>query len=212
MDEVVKKIAALGLPGILLVIVMGTTGLTGAAAITTALTLLGGPAGMLGGIAVLGIVGLISESIAEVGFEDLLVAVYCRRRLSEPHGKLLAEIESVPLLKGELRERLKLAVTEGCGCATSVDSQNLTTETRLAIAILDTIEGIKVASARDYQQASPIIRLRDGSTIRTWKNLLGLDHVFIANPEERMVYGGWVMWEDTEKLARAIARIRQELT
>lgn len=39
MDELVKKIAALGLPGVVLIVVMATTGLTGAAAITTALAI-----------------------------------------------------------------------------------------------------------------------------------------------------------------------------
>lgn len=211
MDELVKKIAALGLPGIILVAVMGTTGLTGAAAITAALAFLGGPMGMLGGIAVLGIVGLISETLAETSFEDLLIAIYCQRRLSEPQGKLITEIETLSLFNGELKERLKLTVTQGCGCSTTVD-QNLSLETRLAIAILDTVEGMNIASARDFKQASPIIRLRDGSTIRTWQNPLGFDHVFIANSEERMVYGGWVTWGDIDKLSRAIARIRQELT
>ena len=204
MDELVKKIAALGIPGVILVAIMGTTGLTGAAAITTALAFLGGPTGMLGGITVLGIVGLISETLAQTSFEDLLIAIYCQRRLNEPQGKLIAEIDNLSLFNPELKERLKLTVTEGCGCATTVDS-NLTSETRLAIAILDTVEGMNIASIRDFKQASPIIRLRDGSTLRTWKNLLGFDHVFIANVVERMVYGGWGTWGDTEKLSRAIA-------
>jgi hypothetical protein len=46
MDEVVKKVAGLGLPGVILVVTMAATGLTGAAAITAALAFLGGPAGM----------------------------------------------------------------------------------------------------------------------------------------------------------------------
>ena len=74
MDEVVKKIAALGLPGVILVVTMAATGLTGAAAITAALAFLGGPAGMLGGIAVLGLTGLITDALAEVGLE-----IYSRR-------------------------------------------------------------------------------------------------------------------------------------
>lgn len=41
MDEVVKKVAALGLPGVILVITMATTGLTGAAAITCRFSLPG---------------------------------------------------------------------------------------------------------------------------------------------------------------------------
>ena len=82
MDELAKKIAALGLPGVILVVIMASTGLTGAAAITTALAFLGGPAGMLGGIAVLGLTGLITDALAKVGLEDLLTGVYCLRRQS----------------------------------------------------------------------------------------------------------------------------------
>lgn len=70
MDEVVKKIAALGLPGIILVGTMAATGLTGAAAITAALAFLGGPAGMLGGIAMLGLTGLIADALTKLGLED----------------------------------------------------------------------------------------------------------------------------------------------
>jgi hypothetical protein len=35
MDEVIRKVAALGLPAVIFTVVMATTGLTGAAAITT---------------------------------------------------------------------------------------------------------------------------------------------------------------------------------
>jgi hypothetical protein len=68
---------------------MAATGLTGAAAITAALAFLGGPAGMLGGIAVLSLTGLIADALTKVGLEDLLTAIYCQRRKSRPHGKLL---------------------------------------------------------------------------------------------------------------------------
>ncbi len=115
MDEVVKKVAALGLPGVVLVVVMAATGLTGAAAITAALAFLGGPAGMLGGIAVLGLTGLITDTLTKVGIEDFLTAVYCQRRNSEPQGKLLEEINSLSLFDGDLRDRLKTTVTQGCG-------------------------------------------------------------------------------------------------
>lgn len=211
MDEVIKKIAALGLPGVVLVGVMATTGLTGAAAITAALAILGGPTGILGGLAVLGVVGLISETLAEVSLEDLLTAVYCQRRQNEPQGKLISEIESLSLFDPELRERLKATVIEGCGCSTTVEME-LSEETNTAIAILEEVEGMTKASPRDFKQSEPVMRLRDGSTVRTWKNPWGIDHVFMANREERMVYGGYVGWSDGEKLTRAIARIRRELT
>ncbi|WP_242053717.1 hypothetical protein [Nostoc parmelioides] len=66
MDEVVKKVAAVGLPIIILVVTMATTGFTGVAAITAALAFLCGPAGMLGGIAVLGFTALITDPLAKV--------------------------------------------------------------------------------------------------------------------------------------------------
>ncbi|WP_017304530.1 hypothetical protein [Spirulina subsalsa] len=74
MDKVIDKIAALGLPAVILTIVMATTGLSGAAAITTALAILGGPWGMLGGIAALGITGLVAKGLASMGLEELLIA------------------------------------------------------------------------------------------------------------------------------------------
>lgn len=52
MDRIVNKIAGLGVPGIMLMVAISMTGLSGAAAITAALALLG-PGEMLGGIAFL---------------------------------------------------------------------------------------------------------------------------------------------------------------
>ena len=39
MDEIVRKIVALGLPGVVLLITMATTGLTGAATVNAALAM-----------------------------------------------------------------------------------------------------------------------------------------------------------------------------
>lgn len=74
MDKLVSKIAALGIPGLVLVTAIGATGLAGGAAITTALAALG-PGGILGGIATLGIIGLISEGIAQYGVDAIFSAV-----------------------------------------------------------------------------------------------------------------------------------------
>ncbi len=110
MDEFVRKAAALGLPAIMLVIVMATTGLAGAAAITTALAALGGPAGMLGGIALLGIIGLATETLSKYGLEAVLIGIY-RQRLQNGNSKssLCGEIRNLPIsteLKRTLKEEL----------------------------------------------------------------------------------------------------------
>ncbi|NEO97375.1 MAG: hypothetical protein F6K58_01400 [Symploca sp. SIO2E9] len=109
MDEVVGKLAALGLPGIILVITMATTGLTGAAAITAALAMLG-PGGMLGGIAFLGVIGLVAEPLSKYGLETLLLGVYKKRyEKGETLDALAKEINRLPIsddLKRKLREGL----------------------------------------------------------------------------------------------------------
>lgn len=209
MDEVIKKVAGLGLPGVILVIVMATTGLTGAAAITTALAMLGGPAGMLGGMAVLGLTGLIADALTKVGLEDLLTAIYCERRQSEPQGKLLEEINGLALFDGDLRDRLKATITEGYGCARAVTS-NVSEVTREAISILENVPGMTQAHHRDFKNSQPVMRLRDSSVVRVWKNPFGVDHVFIADASDRMVYGGYVGWIHSEGLNQAIAQIRRD--
>ena len=106
MDEVVRKIAGIGLPGVILIITMATTGFTGAAAITTALAMLG-PGGMLGGIALLGIVGLVADSLTKYGLDALLKGVYLERYVKgESKEELLREINSLPISK-ELKLVLK---------------------------------------------------------------------------------------------------------
>lgn len=71
MDKVISKIASFGIPSVILIFVIATSGLAGAAAITSALALLGGSFGMLGGIAALGLIMLISNVISEYGFEKI---------------------------------------------------------------------------------------------------------------------------------------------
>jgi hypothetical protein len=72
LDKVVEKIVALGVPGLVLLVVMAASGWAGGAAIVTALSMLGGPAGMLGGLLCLGVMVLISHALAKYGFEKFL--------------------------------------------------------------------------------------------------------------------------------------------
>ena len=112
MDEFVRKAAALGLPAIMLLIVMATTGLAGAAAITTALAILGGPAGMLGGIALLGIIGLATEMLSKYGLEALLIAIYRQRiQNGESRSSIRKEIRKLPISR-----ELRLRLDEEFGC------------------------------------------------------------------------------------------------
>lgn len=97
MDEFVRKAAGIGLPAVILLITMATTGLAGAAAITAALAMLG-PGGMIGGIILLGIVGLAADMLAKYGLQGLLIEIYRNRRLNgESLTNLRNEIKNLPI-------------------------------------------------------------------------------------------------------------------
>jgi hypothetical protein len=111
MDEFVRKAAGIGLPAIVLLIVMATTGLTGAAAITAALALLG-PGGMIGGIVFLGIIGLAAEMLTKFGLEELLRGIYTQRlQNGESRSQLCGEIDWLPI-SGDMKRLLKSVL--GC--------------------------------------------------------------------------------------------------
>ena len=60
MNKVVDNVVSIGVSGLVLSLAMGVSGGVGAT-ITTALLILASPLGMLGGIAVVGILATISE-------------------------------------------------------------------------------------------------------------------------------------------------------
>lgn len=109
MEKVVSKIAALGIPGLVLLIAISATGLTGAAAITSALAALD-PFGMLGGSATLGVIGLASQGIVEFGFDSIFTAVVKELyKKGESKESILEKIKRYPVskaLKRKLREEL----------------------------------------------------------------------------------------------------------
>ena len=106
MDKVVSKVAALGVPGLILVIAMSATGLAGAAAITTALAALG-PGGMLGGVTFLGVAGVLSDALAKYGVDAIFSAVvaelYKRGKTKE---SILQKVNKYPVSK-DLKRKLK---------------------------------------------------------------------------------------------------------
>ncbi|MDF5718552.1 MAG: hypothetical protein PUP93_32985 [Rhizonema sp. NSF051] len=105
MDEIVKKLAGLGLPGIILVVLTASSG-GSSAAVAAALTAVGGPFGIVGGIALLGIITVVGDAIAGFGIEAILKAVYAERSKTESVTFLLKEINDLPITE-ELKLKLK---------------------------------------------------------------------------------------------------------
>jgi hypothetical protein len=110
MDKVVSKIAGLGVPGLVLLVAIAVSGLAGGAAIVAALAMLGGPLGMLGGIAALGILVLISNGLTKYGFDRIFQAVVKKLiEKGETKKSILEKIDNYLIskdLKRKLRELL----------------------------------------------------------------------------------------------------------
>ena len=87
---------------------MAVSGFSGAAAITTGLALLGGPLGMLGGIALLGVLGLIAMGLAKYGFEALFKGVLDRIKKNEglTNEEIKTRVNGFRFLSRSLRDKL----------------------------------------------------------------------------------------------------------
>ena len=127
MDELVKKLAGLGLPGVILVTIAAASAGSNAA-IVAALTALGGPFGILGGIGILGLVGVLGDTVASFGIEEILKALYTERLKTESPRLLLKEIQDLPI-SDELKTKLKNHVSPD------------TTTTSYTETYVETVEG-----------------------------------------------------------------------
>lgn len=78
------------------------------------------------------------------------------------------------------------------------------------VEILNNVPGINPAHSRDFWRATPLFTLQDGSVLKTYKNPLGVDHVFIADNYNSMVFGGFVGWIHSKGLQEAIEIIKRD--
>lgn len=104
LDEIGKKLAGLGLPGVILII-MTASAAGSNAAVTAILTGLGGPFGIVGGIGILGLLGVLGDVVGGYGIEAVLKFVYKERSKNESVNSLVQEINGLPI-KDELKTSL----------------------------------------------------------------------------------------------------------
>ncbi|MEH1785230.1 hypothetical protein [Nostoc sp.] len=113
MDEIVKKLAGLGLPGVILVILLiASEG--SSAAVAAIITAWGGPFGIVGGIALLGLITVVGDTIAGYGIEAILKGIYAERSKNESVIVLLKEIQDLSITE-ELKSKLKNLLTTEIG-------------------------------------------------------------------------------------------------
>lgn len=110
LDELGRKLASLGTPALLFAVAASTAagmGLAGGAVVTTALAMLGGPLGMLGGLAALGLLTVIADSVSKYGIEAVLVSTFsAQREEGATLGEIHQQIDALPLSE-ELKLKLK---------------------------------------------------------------------------------------------------------
>ena len=75
LENVVEKLVALEIPGLVLLVVMATSGYAGATAFTSALATLGGPYGMIAGVGVLLLLGQVSNALARYRLSKMATRV-----------------------------------------------------------------------------------------------------------------------------------------
>ncbi len=75
---------------------------------------------------------------------------------------------------------------------------------------LQEVPGITDGHRRNFKFAETVLTLPDGSSIRTYKNLLGIDHVFVASATGECLYAGFVGWLDAPHLQETLATIQQD--
>lgn len=111
MEKIASRLAGFGVPALVLMVAIQASGYVGAAAITVALSALG-PGGILGGIGTLGVIGLVTQALAEFGLEAIFSAVVGELiRRGETKETILTKIERYPIsgsLKRKLREQVSL--------------------------------------------------------------------------------------------------------
>lgn len=107
-DKFVQFIVGLGIPGLVLLYLLGTTTLVGAAALTSSLAFLGGPiGGMITGIAALGLLGYLSSGLAKYGFERVMRAVLLKHQeKGQTKEEIFKTIDSYPI-SSDLKAKLK---------------------------------------------------------------------------------------------------------
>ncbi|GAB4379212.1 MAG: hypothetical protein Kow00121_32910 [Elainellaceae cyanobacterium] len=72
---------------------------------------------------------------------------------------------------------------------------------------LHAVPGITDGHQRDFDKAQVIMKLSNGGTIRRWKSLLGIEHVFVASPDGECLYAGFVGWLHIDDLQQALQEI-----
>jgi serine/threonine protein kinase len=75
---------------------------------------------------------------------------------------------------------------------------------------LQTIPGMTLADPKDFPYSTPYILLENNIKINVWKNLAGVDHVFVTDPLGICRFAGYVGWIHSKKFYQILQKIRDD--
>ncbi|MDF5739990.1 MULTISPECIES: hypothetical protein [unclassified Nostoc] len=80
------------------------------------------------------------------------------------------------------------------------------------VEILVNVPGMTMAHSRDFQRATPFFTLKDKTVIKIFINPAQVKHIFLADYNNKMIFGGYVGWIHTKEMNKAIDKIKKEFT
>lgn len=73
------------------------------------------------------------------------------------------------------------------------------------------VPGMTDTDYRYFDRSRIAANLADNTTINTWSNLFGVNHIYVAKPTQQCLYAGYVGLIHTLELGKAIAEIKQTI-
>jgi hypothetical protein len=74
------------------------------------------------------------------------------------------------------------------------------------------VPGMTLTNTYDFNKALPILKLKEGTVLRFYKNPFGVKHIFLANNSGEVFFAGFVGWIHSDGLDKAIKQICQEFS
>ncbi|AFY68576.1 hypothetical protein Pse7367_0260 [Thalassoporum mexicanum PCC 7367] len=81
---------------------------------------------------------------------------------------------------------------------------------QVLITSLRAMPGITNAHPRDFKRAKLFASLRGNYQIKVWRNPVGVDHVFLADPKNQLLYAGFVGWRDRQAFYHTLDQLAQK--
>lgn len=75
---------------------------------------------------------------------------------------------------------------------------------------LRSLPGMTDSHWRYFSRSQVYVKLLEGITVRTWQNPLGVNHVFVADRQEKCLYAGYVGWLHSRILHQTLTEIQQQ--